>query len=175
MATAWATPSWEPFAVENGVLLAPRSIVSKEGIGDRLRTAAFAEVQAEAAFLMAAERFAGSAPKELCEAWRALALEERKHRDWLVARMRELAVDPAGRPVSDVLWNSLVRCTTARDFCLYIAGAEERGRKAGERFRERMAEVDPVTADIFGRIATEEVAHIALARRFAPDPCKPTP
>src|SRR4051812_34958852 len=90
--SAWPTPSWAPFHVDNSVLISPRSILSKEGIGDRLRTAAFAEVQAEAAFLMAAERFRSEAPAGLCEEWQRLASDERKHRGWLVTRMEELGV-----------------------------------------------------------------------------------
>jgi hypothetical protein len=70
--------------------------------------------------------------------------------------------------VSDVLWRSLTRCSSAREFCLYMAGAEERGRRAGERFGERLAAVDPETARVFAQIALEERAHIALANQFFP-------
>ncbi|MBI3554742.1 MAG: hypothetical protein HY074_00595 [Deltaproteobacteria bacterium] len=140
---------------------------TREGIGDRLRAAAFAEVQAEAAFLWAADHYS-DAGTELKNCWGALAVEERKHRDWLVGRMRELDIATDERPVSDMLWNSLVRCASARDFCHYMAGAEERGRRAGERFHERLGAVDKATAEIFGRIAREELGHIAMAFRFFP-------
>lgn len=160
-------PDWSPFRVDNAVLLAPRPIFSLEGVGDRLRTAAFAEVQAEAAFLWAAEHY-DDATGELREGWRHLAREERKHREWLVGRMRELRVEVCERPVSDVLWRSLTRCATARDFCHYMADAEERGRRAGQRFGEKLREYDATTAEIFAQIAIEEQSHIDLAFRFFP-------
>jgi hypothetical protein len=47
-----------------------------------------------------------------------------------------------------------------------MASAEERGRKAGERFHAQMLQRDPESARIFGKIAEEEVAHIALARKY---------
>jgi hypothetical protein len=97
-----------------------------------------------------------------------LAAEERKHLSWLLGRMNALGVRPEERPVSDVLWRSLTRCASARDFCVYMAGAEERGRRAGERFGERLAAIDPETARIFAQIALEERSHIALANVFFP-------
>jgi uncharacterized ferritin-like protein (DUF455 family) len=160
-------PNWEPFRVDNSVLLAPRPLGETAGVGDRLRTAAFAEVQAEAAFLWAATTYE-DASEELREAWRGLATEERKHRVWLLDRLRALECAVDERPVSDILWRSLTRCHTAAEFCHYMAGAEERGRRAGERFHERLMSVDPVTARIFGQIALEERAHIELAYRFYP-------
>lgn len=158
---------WDPFWVDSAVLHPPRPLyqADKAGIGDRLRTAAFAEMQAEAAFLWAAARF-GSAPEGLREGWRRLAVEERKHMNWLMARMDELGVSINERAVSDSLWHSLTNCPTARDFATYMADAEERGRRAGERFQECLKTIDPVTARIFGQIAFEERAHIALAREY---------
>lgn len=168
-----ATPDWAPFRVDNSILLPPRPLGTAEGVGDRLRTAAFAEVQAEAAFLWAAEAYA-DATLELREAWRHLAGEERKHRDWLLTRLQELGRSIDERPVSDVLWHSLRRLTDARAFCHYMAGAEERGRRAGARFHEKLRAHDPVTARIFGRIAEEEQEHIALAYRHFPAGDAPT-
>lgn len=98
-----------------------------------------------------------------------LAAAEQKHLDWLLGRMRELGVDPAARTVSDQLWDSLLTSRTAQDFSLYMASAEERGRVAGERFRDGLASIDPETSRIFGKIAEEEVAHIELALRFYPE------
>jgi hypothetical protein len=49
-----------------------------------------------------------------------------------------------------------------------MAGAEERGRRAGERFFESLKTIDPKTAQIFGQIALEERSHIALAYKFYP-------
>ncbi|MDE2290499.1 MAG: hypothetical protein KGL53_00340, partial [Elusimicrobia bacterium] len=63
---------------------------------------------------------------------------------------------------------ALAACRGAEEFELLIAKAEERGRQAGERFRRAMAVADPESAEVFGRIADEEVAHVALARRHYP-------
>lgn len=158
---------WDPFWVDSSVMLPPRSLyqADKAGIGDRLRTAAFAEMQAAAAFAWAAERFT-QAPEGLREGWRKLAIEERKHMNWLMSRMQELDLAVKERPVTDSLWHSLTICPTARDFALYMADAEERGRRAGERFHEALLTIDPIAAKIFGQIALEERAHIALAREY---------
>lgn len=146
---------------------APRAIHSREGIGDRLRAAAFAEIQARDAFLWAAETFT-EAPQALRTAWKGLAVAEERHLSWLLNRMTELGIDVADRRVSDQLWVSLTSCKTPSEFAHYMASAEDRGRRAGERFRDAMAQVDPTTAQIFGKIAEEEVEHIALAYRYYP-------
>lgn len=146
---------------------APRSIHSRDGVGDRLRAAAFAEIQARDAFLWAAQRFEEADPR-LREAWRRLAESEQKHLDWLLGRMRELEIPIPGRKVSDHLWHSLMSCTDARQFAVNMADAEERGRKAGERFHQTLLASDPVTAEIFRKIAEEEVGHIKLAKKFFP-------
>jgi uncharacterized ferritin-like protein (DUF455 family) len=160
-------PDWSPFALapagERG--LPPRSIDTPEGIGDRLRAAAFAELQALHAFRWAADAFV-DAPAPLRQAWRGLALAEERHLHWLLRRMRELGIDPAGRPVAENLWIALTSCKTAKDFAFYMATAEDRGRQAGERFHRQMMAKDPVSAEIFGKIAEEEVAHIKLAAQW---------
>ena len=162
-------PNWGDFRLapsgEHGA--APRSIHSREGIGDRLRAAAFAEIQAREAFLWAADTFE-DAPSRLRTAWRGLAAAEDRHLGWLLARMKELGIEITEKPVSDSLWHSLMSCKTAQTFAVYIANAEERGRLAGVRFCQAMAQVDPETSRIFGRIAEEEVEHIALAFRYFP-------
>ena len=162
-------PAWAPFelAPPGAHADAPRSIRTLEGIGDRLRAAAFAEVQARDAFLWAAERFEDADPR-LRQAWRKLAASEQQHLDWLLARMQELGIPVTGRKVSDFLWQSLMSCQNARDFANYMAGAEDRGRKAGERFHQSLCQTDPQTAEIFRKIAEEELGHIALASRFFP-------
>lgn len=164
------TPDWAPFAVLPRAERAkgPRAIVSREGIGDRLRAAAFAEIQAYYAFLWAAARF-DDAPEALRANWRGLALAEERHLGWLLGRMAELGIDVRERGVSDWLWSSLVKCASAREFAIHIANSEERGRVAGARFCEAMMAVDPVSATIFGKIAEEEVEHIRLAAKFYPD------
>jgi uncharacterized ferritin-like protein (DUF455 family) len=165
-----ATPerNWSPFLVaplgERGDL--PRSLSTFEGIGDRLRSAAFAEIQAREAFLWAAEKFKEDAPAGLIEAWTDLAAEEDKHMNWLLKRMQELGIAVEERKVSLHLWVSLTACQSAREFAFYMASAEQRGRTAGLRFYKDLLEKDPVTAQIFGKIAEEEVTHIELTQRF---------
>jgi uncharacterized ferritin-like protein (DUF455 family) len=161
--------NWEPFRVAPSGERAdpPRSLDTPEGVGDRLRSAAFAEIQAREAFLWASQHFA-DAPDPLKRAWIALSQAEHRHLEWLLKRMTELKVDIQERRVSDQLWTSLTSCKTAREFALYMASAEERGRKAGVRFHQALSGTDPVSAEIFGKIAEEEVAHIALANKYFP-------
>jgi uncharacterized ferritin-like protein (DUF455 family) len=160
---------WEPFALaprgDRGD--APRSLETPEGVGDRLRSAAFAEIQAREAFLWAASEFT-DAPEPLKRAWIALSQAEDRHLEWLLQRMSELNIDIKARKVSDYLWISLITCKSAREFALYMASAEERGRKAGVRFQQALQATDSKTANIFGKIAEEEVAHIALAEKYFP-------
>ncbi len=157
---------WLPFRL--GQLPRPRSLSTPQGLGDRLRLVAFAERQASHAFLEAAERFIDS-PPELREAWRWIAKEETKHETWLLARLKELQQEVAAVPVQLDLYHSFERCQSGREFAIYMASAEERGRIAGERFAAVLAELDPVTADVFRRIALEEREHVALVARFFPD------
>lgn len=163
------TPDWGPFAVipREERPKGPRAITSKEGIGDRLRAAAFAEIQAYYAFLWAAEKFE-DASEALRVNWRGLAFAEERHLGWLLNRMESLGIELKERGVSDWLWTSLLKCRDAREFSIYIANSEERGRLAGVRFSEAMRAVDPITAEIFGKIAEEEIEHIRLASKFFP-------
>lgn len=146
---------------------APRSIATPEGLGDRLRTAAFAELQAKAAFAWAAARFA-DAPEGLRRAWEGLSESEGRHLELILSRMKELGVGPAERPVSDALWRSLTACPDAPSFARWMRRAEERGREAEESFAGRLAASDPITATMFAEIAREEAAHIALAESYFP-------
>ena len=163
-------PNWAPFKICNRDerALSPRSIHSVEGIGDRLRTAAFAELQAFHAFTWGADTFT-DAPASLKSAWRGLALAEERHLGWLLKRLSELGLEVKERGVSDWLWISLTNCKTAKEFAVFMASAEERGRLAGVRFHETLLPVDPVTAKIFGKIAEEEVEHIRLAQTYFPE------
>jgi uncharacterized ferritin-like protein (DUF455 family) len=140
---------------------------SPDGLGDRLRSAAFAELQARNAFTWAAERFS-DAPEPLRDAWLRLAAEEDKHLGWLLGRMEELGVEVGARAVSAQLWESFTLCDSPRQFAAWMAGAEERGQAAGERFSSQLAQSDPVTAALFAQIAREEEGHVALAKRFLP-------
>ncbi len=162
-----SAPDWSPFKLAQSGSKgdAPRSIDTPEGIGDRLRTAAFAEIQAREAFIWASGRFE-EAPEELRRIWKSLALAEDRHLRWLLSRMQELGVALDERRVSDQLWISLRSCQTAREFALYMASAEQRGRIAGEKFHQAMIKRDEITAEIFRKIAEEEVEHIAVASRY---------
>ena len=159
--------NWDPFRLaEPGAYSdAPRSIESPEGVGDRLRAAAFAEIQAREAFRWAADYFE-DAPESLRTAWRGLALAEDRHLNWLLNRMTELKIEITDRKVSDQLWRSFMVCKNAREFAIYMANAEERGRKAGERFHQAILKKDPISAGIFGKIAEEEIEHIKLAAKY---------
>ncbi|MDE2293081.1 MAG: hypothetical protein KGL53_13450, partial [Elusimicrobia bacterium] len=90
------SPDWSPFAVcPPGALPPPvRPVGTPEGVADRLRSAAFAELQAREAFRWAAESFS-DAPEELRAQWRALALAEDRHLGWLLGRLAARGVDPA--------------------------------------------------------------------------------
>ena len=164
-----ANPDWNPFLLSSPGERSdpPRSISTREGVGDRLRAAAFAEIQAREAFNWAASRFE-DAPPSLRQAWQGLALAEDRHLQWLLSRLSELGIDVRERKVSQHLWLSFMACASAQEFAVYMANAEERGRKAGERFHKALYPADPVTAKIFGKIAEEEVAHIALAAKYFP-------
>jgi len=144
---------------------APRKQGTPEGLGDRMRTAAFAEFQAIAAFTWAADKFT-DAPDGLRQQWLRLIPEEQKHYDLIVARMTELGFGLADRPVSRGLWDSLAECTTAKEFCLRIVSAEERGRQAGLRLIQFLNGHDPATVAVFQEIVDDEVAHVALADTY---------
>jgi len=161
---------WTPFVTvpDGGKTPGPRALSGPAGLGDRMRIAAFAELQAREAFRWGADGFLG-APAPLREAWRMLADEEDKHLGWLLARMEQLDVRPDGRAVSAHLWRGLTACATPHEFAWYMAKAEERGRIAGERFAEALQSRDPQSAALFGQIAKEEADHIELALRFYPD------
>lgn len=164
------TPDWSPFRLSDtpDKHIAPRPISTLEGVGDRLRSAAWAEIQAREAFQWAA-RTLTDAPHELKEAWLKLSIEEEKHMNWLLTRLNELGMRVDERPVSDHLWMSFMKCTTAEQFAVFMSNAEERGRRAGVRFHQDLEKRDPITAKIFGTIAEEEIAHIELAQRFFPE------
>lgn len=164
---AEAGPIWKPFLICPPDIRPepPRSLRTPGGAADRMRTAAFAELQAREAFLWAAERYQEAAPA-LREAWRGLAQAEDRHLKWILRRMSELGLDPQAKPVSLRLWRSLTSCPTARDFALFMAGAEQRGMEAGLLFERSLRDSDRASAEMFGTIASEEAAHIALARKF---------
>lgn len=156
--------NWAPFVVggESEKILSPRGISTPEGIGDRLRTAAFAEFQAREAFRWAAKNLP-DASEELRAVWVKMADDEDRHFSMILKRMVELGVAPDARPVSDRLWNSLINTRGAAEFSEYMRTAEERGRAAEESFAAQLAKSDPATAAMFAEIAVDEEKHISLA------------
>ncbi len=155
---------WSPFAVcpPGRKAPAPRGRATAEGLGDRLRTAAFAELQAREAFRWAAASLPDAA-QDLRRAWTEIADEEDRHLRWLLGRMDQLGVSPAQREVSDALWRSLTACRTTVEFTAFMKRAEERGRAAELAFEKMLSSRDPATAAIFARIAQDEERHVALA------------
>jgi uncharacterized ferritin-like protein (DUF455 family) len=155
--------NWAPFDVcgPDDFAPAPRGMGTPEGLGDRLRTAAFAEIQAREAFRWAADTLLGASDAQRA-AWRRIADDEHRHLEMLLGRMAELGVRPDGRPVSDRLWRSLRGCKTVPEFVAYMRTAEERGRAAEESFQRKLVDRDPVTSAIFGKIAADETEHIAI-------------
>lgn len=155
---------WAPYRTGTPSKIRPMN--TSEGLGDRIRVAAFAERQAYYAFTQAAKIFATEVPEELVMAWKRIALEESKHETWLLKRLSELKLDAAEMPVSLGLYNSFINCQSAREFTLYISDSEEKGRIAGVKFAEFLKVTDPVTSKIFTDIADEEVFHISLAKKY---------
>ena len=162
-----AFEDWKPFVVcpKDRHPPKPRDLSHKDGLGDRLRSAAFAEFQAIKAFDWASRRFM-DVPASLRDEWANLVPVEQRHYEWIAHRMQELGVDPAARPVSLRLWYSLAECETGKDFCIRIASAEERGRLAGLHLIEVMKDRDKRTVEIFQKIVDEELDHVAVANRY---------
>ena len=157
---------WSPFSICKEGEKSPylRSIQTFEGLGDRLRFVAFAEKQAANAFRLASEIYP-DANDEVRSLWIRLAEEEEKHLQLLLDRMKEIGVSPSDRPQSLDLWKSFDRCNTATEFAKFMASAEDWGMNSGEKFHRTLLGIDPVTAQLFGRIAAEEKLHIELARK----------
>ena len=143
----------------------PRPMNTLAGLGDRMRTAAFAELQAIAAFGWAAEHFQ-DVPETLRDQWSAQIADETRHFEMICRRMEELGLELTERRVSTSLWKSLQECTTGEEFCIRIASAEERGRRAGVKLAAYLEKSDPATAALFREIATDELAHVALASTY---------
>jgi len=143
----------------------PRPINTPEGLGDRMRTAAFAELQAIEAFRWAVDHFQ-DVPQALRDDWAAQIPDEIRHYEMICRRMDELGFELTDRPVSTSLWESLEECTSGEEFCIRIASAEERGRRAGVRLAQYLGKTDPETTAVFREIADDEVAHVALAKTY---------
>lgn len=154
---------WAPFKTR---LLKPdliRAISTKEGIADRLRVVAFAELQARDAFLWGASRFP-EAPQAWRDAWIQFAEVEDRHAQMLLNRMVELGVDAGERWVSDKLTKLCKEASDPVTFLFCLSSAEERGMEAGFALGKQMQPHDSVSAALFAQIAEEEVEHVAMAR-----------
>jgi uncharacterized ferritin-like protein (DUF455 family) len=153
---------WHPFRIR-AKADAIRSLSTPEGIADRLRVVAFAELQARDAFLWGAERYP-EAPAAWREAWIRFAAVEDRHAQMLLSRMEELKIPLEDRWVTDKLTRL---CRLAEDpitFLFLLASAEERGMEAGFTLGEQMTPYDSTSAALFRQIADEEVEHVAMAR-----------
>ena len=140
-----------------------RPLSSPEGVADRLRVVAFAELQARDAFQWGAERFLGEAPDAWVESWKSFSLVEDRHAQMLLDRMQALGIDPGARVVSDKL-SHLCRATDKPlDFLFILSSAEERGMEAGFILGKEMQAFDATSAAIFQQIAEEEVEHVRMA------------
>jgi uncharacterized ferritin-like protein (DUF455 family) len=154
---------WRPFKTR---LVKPdliRAISTKEGIADRLRVVAFAELQARDAFLWGVERFP-EAPADWRKSWAEFALVEDRHAQLLLNRMSELGVDPGERWVSDKLTKLCKEATDPVTFLFCLSSAEERGMEAGMALGKQMQPHDAISAAIFAQIAQEEVEHVNMAK-----------
>jgi uncharacterized ferritin-like protein (DUF455 family) len=155
--------SWEPFVLipPGQKSPVPQSMSHRDGLGDRLRIAAFAELQAVRAFSWAAEHFT-DVPPSLRDGWERQIPEEKLHFRLIVERMNNLGVRPEQKAVSAQLSEKLYASESAEQFAIEIATAEHKGRLAALRMAEYLKNRDSVTAAVFHRIASDEVSHIQL-------------
>lgn len=157
---------YTPFRPVAGKPDAIRPLASAEGVADRLRVVAFAELQARDLFLYGAERFGAVVPAQWASDWRRFAEVEDRHAQMLLSRMAELGAEPGARSVSDKL-SRLCRATEDSVLFLFLlSSAEERGMESGFVLGEQMRAVDAASAEIFAQIAREEVEHVEAARSF---------
>lgn len=152
--------NWGSFSI--GKPEAIRALATPEGVADRLRVVAFAELQARDAFRYGAERFP-EVPVEWREAWLRFADVEDRHAQMLLYRMAELGVEPGARRVSDKLTRLCRKADDAITFLFLLSSAEERGMEAGQILGEQMKAYDPASAALFAQIAEEEVEHVETA------------
>jgi uncharacterized ferritin-like protein (DUF455 family) len=154
---------YEGFRIATGKPDSIRKMEAPGGVSDRLRVVAFAELQARDLFRYGAARFEGQVPEEWRRDWLRFAEVEDLHAQLLLTRMAELGISPGERTVSDKLSRL---CRAAEDpvvFLFLLSSAEERGMEAGVVIGEQMKALDPHSAAIFARIASEEVEHVAAA------------
>lgn len=152
---------WAPFRLGKPDYVRP--LGAKEGVSDRLRLVAFAELQARDMFLFGAKRFANEAPQALISQWQRFAEVENRHAQMLLDRMAELGVEPGERVVSDKLSRLCMKANDPSIFLFLLSSAEERGMEAGFILGNQMVPYDAVSAQIFKQIAEEEVEHVETA------------
>jgi uncharacterized ferritin-like protein (DUF455 family) len=154
--------AWKPFLIkERGDTIRPLN--GPEGVADRLRLVAFAEVQARDAFFWGAEHFAGQIPEDWRSTWIRFAEVEERHANLLLQRLVDIGGDVGARAVSDKLSRL---CRAAEDpihFLFLLSSAEERGMESGLLLGKQMESVDAISAKIFQQIAEEEVEHVEAA------------
>lgn len=154
---------WAPFRVEGLKPEYVRPLRSVGGVEDRLRLVAFAELQARDLFQFGVEHWGSLVPDLWIESWRRFAEVENRHAQMLLDRMMELGFDPGARTVSDKLWRLCEKAETPEDFLFLLSSAEERGMEAGFVLGKEMAAVDEGSAQVFLRIAEEEIEHVQMA------------
>lgn len=155
---------WTPFKVHPKKTDVVRAMTAPEGIEDRLRLVAFAELQARDAFLWGALQYKGKAPDPWIKSWEEFARVEDRHAQMLLNRMSEVGADPGARQVSDKLSRLCMASTDPVIFLFLLSSAEERGMESGNILGEQMKAVDPISAQVFLQIASEEVEHVQMAR-----------
>lgn len=157
-----AVNAWKPFrtALKSDII---RAMAADEGVSDRLRVVAFAELQARDAFLWGAKKFKADASVDWIDAWERFAAVEDRHAQMLLTRMDELGIEPGARIVSDKLYKLCVLAEDPVTFLFLLSSAEERGMEAGFILGKELQAVDPVSAKIFQQIAEEEVEHVKMA------------
>jgi len=158
-----AEEAWQPFRVDYKADYV-RPLAGPGGVEDRLRTVAFAELQARECFRWGAKKFAAEKP-DWAEQWLHFAEVENRHAQMLLDRFSELGLSIGARTVS----NKLTRlCKSSSDpvmFLFLLASAEERGMEAGSIIGTQMAAIDAKSAAIFKQIADEEVEHVAFSKK----------
>ncbi len=158
-------PEWSPFSVADIGQKIPKlaPVHTLDGLQDRLRFVAFAEYQAAKAFGLAPQIFP-TAPDTWKNLWIKLAQEEERHTQLLLNRMNELGWAVGSKRVSDALFRSFDRCTTAAEFNIFMTNAEAWGQESGEKFAQELSERDPETAKVFAKIAEDERLHVQWAK-----------
>ncbi len=155
---------WHPFWVDPRPHRM-RSVKIPEGIGDRIRAVAFAEVQAHQGFLWGYQRFTQADPLWR-STWLDLAKQEARHAQLLLDHAHKLEINLGERKVSDYLIRMFRSAGSPEFFQYLMVRAEARGMDMGLSMVKAIMEVDPQSGAIFKRIAQEEEEHIRVAESF---------